>query len=144
MIPGVIQGAFLKYVTPIAFAAGLISGGAVTWLLKSAQVASGKVALAECQSEIVKLQAGATQSALDERIKADEILAAERERIAYDISRGQAAVANEAAKLRKQLSELSLQPDYACLDRPLPSDVLERLRRPAAAHGSDPSVRPSP
>lgn len=142
MIPGAVSAVFTKYIVPLAFAAGLLAGGSLTWLIKSAQVAAGEVALTKCEASITKLQADSTAAALQARADADAMLDAERERIADDIYRGQAAVATEAAKLRKQLSELSLQPDYACLDRPLPDSVLERLRRTGAAHSPDPAVPP--
>lgn len=130
MIPGGLSALFAQYTLPIVFAAGLAAGGGVAWTIQSGRVQSAKKDVAECQTELATQAADAASAAIAARAAADLAIEAERSRIDGDISRGQNAVASEAAKLRRQLSELSLQADYACLAVPLPPALLDGLRRP--------------
>lgn len=125
-----IAALFAKYTLPIAFAVGIVCGGGVSYIIQSGRVHAAKAEAAECRADIAKQSADAAAEAIAARAAADLAIEAERARIAGDVSRGQMAVASEAAKLRQQLSELSLQADYACLAHPLPPALLDGLRRP--------------
>jgi len=127
---GGLSAMFAKYALPIVFAVGLTVGGGTSYLIQSGRVQGAKKDVAECQTALANQLVAASEAAIKARADADAEIEAERSRIDSDISRGQSAVASEAAKLRRQLSELSLQADYACLAVPLPSALLDGLRRP--------------